>query len=323
LGDVAGIGPEIVAKMLGKEVVYRVCRPLVIGDAYILRNAAETAGTLLVVSSMDSFDESYAPTFGSVAVLDVEVGEARHVKIGTVSEIAGRTAIAYLKRGVELALQDRIAALVLAPMNKEAMRMAGSPHPDEASLMAEYANVANVDVVWKYKSFYKSTVVGHVPFRAIPDMITKRAVHRTITSLHRTISMFTVGSPRLGVAALNPHGGEGGLFGTEEIAEISPAVTTAQREGIDVHGPYPADTIYQRGLRGEFDGVVAMYHDQGNVALKTVGFGEIVNIYVGLPFACTSPSHGTAFEIAGKGVADCANIQDALQVAVSLAVQEG
>jgi 4-hydroxy-L-threonine phosphate dehydrogenase PdxA len=208
-------------------------------------------------------------------------------------------------------------------MNKEALRMAGNPHPDEAGLMTEYANVPTVDVIWKYKSFYKSTVVGHVPFRAIPDMVTKRAVLRAITSLHRTISLFTIDRPRLGVAALNPHGGEGGLFGAEEITEITPAIAAARSEGIDVHGPYPADTIYQRGLQGEFDGVVAMYHDQGNVALKTVGFGEIVNIYAGLPFICTSPSHGTAFDIAGKGVAACANILDALQVAVSLAVKGG
>jgi 4-hydroxythreonine-4-phosphate dehydrogenase len=322
LGDVAGIGPEIVAKILGKEVVYRICRPFVIGDPSTLRRAAEIAGIGLDVNSMGSV-ESYAPTFGGVTVLDVKVEGARNVKIGAVSEIAGQTALAYLKRGVELALQDRVAALVLAPMNKEAMRMAGNPHPDEAGLMADYANLSIVDVVWKYKSFFKSTVVGHVPFRAIPDMVTTRAVLRAIMALHRTVSFFTIDRPRLGVAALNPHGGEGGLFGTEERTKIAPAIASARSKGIDVHGPYPADTIYQRGLRGEFDGVVSMYHDQGNVALKTVGFGEIVNIYAGLPFVCTGPSHGTAFDIAGQGVAACANILDALQVAVNLAVKNG
>jgi 4-hydroxythreonine-4-phosphate dehydrogenase len=255
----------------------------------------------------------------TVHVLDCTAERNPEFRWGAADAYNGRNCIAAIRRAVELARQGALDGVVLAPLNKQAMHLAGSRHVDEFGLLAELAGVPAVKAVVKWGDFYRSTVVGHVAFRQILARLTVDEILTTIQFLGATIQRFGIVRPQIGVAALNPHAGEGGVLGDEEQTILSPAIEEAGRLWpFDVSGPYPADTIWHQAVGGPLDGIVYLYHDQGNIGMKAAAFGEATLIYAGLPFCVTSPGHGTAYDIAGQGRADHGNLVQALDVAIEV-----
>ena len=315
MGDPAGIGPEITLKSLARPEVSSWCRPVVIGDHALLVRLAQQLGLALSLAASDHVPTD--ATSGSVAVLHVPAGQDL-AQMGISSQAGGSMALRCLKRAFDLAMKGHLRAIVMAPINKESLAKTGTGYHSEFELFADLAGVEQVGSVVKCGSVFRATVTGHVRFREIADGITESGIVSAATSLQRVIARFGIVEPRLAVAALNPHAGEGGLFGDEEETTIAPAIASLRRDGIDVSGPVPADTVYVRAMRGEFDGVVFLYHDQGNTAMKAAAFGRGVVIYTGIPLVVVSTAHGTAFDIAGKGIADAGNMVEAVQTAVQM-----
>jgi 4-hydroxythreonine-4-phosphate dehydrogenase len=251
----------------------------------------------------------------------VPVGDAAPAcPMGEVSPIAGEYALRCLRTGVAELQSRRIDALVYAPLNKQALRLAGMPHPDElhyfAELLGHTGPMTEINVCG---NLWTSRVTSHVPFRDVPGLLTAEKIREVAGLLRRTIAKAGVPEPRIAVAGLNPHAGEGGLLGREEIDTIAPAVEQLRAEGLDAVGPLPADTLFVAARRGDFHGVVTMYHDQGQIAMKLLGFERGVTVSGGLPAVITTPAHGTAFDIAGKGVADPGAMREAFRIACEMA----
>lgn len=318
MGDAAGIGPEIIIKSLEKNELNLLCLPLVIGSQEIMERMAKAMNKKINFSGVSSI-EKIKFSSNTIPVLDCEVEKNPHFCWGVVDAINGKNAIAYIKKAVQLAMSKEIEGIVIAPLNKESMHKGGLSFPDESTLLANLTHTKMVKTIVKWDKLFRATVIGHVPFRQIANLVTKERIIPVIKILSDTIKQFGIISPRIGVAALNPHGGEDGAFGDEEKKEIKPAVKSAQRMGIQVSGPFPADTIFVRARKGQFDGVVFLYHDQGNIAMKSVAFGKGAIIYSGLPFPCTSCTHGPAYGKAGKGRADPTSFEEALKTAIEIA----
>jgi 4-hydroxythreonine-4-phosphate dehydrogenase len=254
------------------------------------------------------------------------------VPLGRIDARAGRAAYDYLVGATRAALAGRVDAIVTAPLNKAALHAAGLNFPGHTEILASECNVAEVammlylppgGLLQNPAGLGVAHATLHTSIRSVPDLLTKDRVRETIALLHRFLKSIGVEMPRIGVCALNPHAGEQGLFGDEESRIIAPAVQAAQAANVEAQGPIPADALMRRAAAGEFDGVVAMYHDQGHIALKLLGFDRAVNITLGLPIVRTSPSHGTAFDIAGKGIANADGFREAIRMAVRLCAAKG
>jgi len=331
MGDAAGIGPEIVLKTLADADLYKRCDPVVLGSHEILSLAGQTIGLEQEVASatvenlwptdMPAPDQpATAPSV--IHVLDCTVERNARFQWGVADAINGRNCIEAIQKAVNLASQGALDGVVLAPLNKEAMHLAGNRHSDEFGLLAELAGVPRVKAVVKWGDFYRSTVVGHVAFRDILARLTVDEILTTIGFLGTTIQAFGIERPQIGMAALNPHAGDGGQFGDEEQTLLAPAIQHARLKWpFEISGPYPADTIWHQAVGGPLDGIVYLYHDQGNIGMKAAAFGEATLIYAGLPFCVTSPGHGTAYDIAGQGRADHRNLGTALEIATSLCAE--
>jgi len=318
MGDAAGVGPEIAVKALGEEKIYRLCRSLVIGDARVLARAGEMLGTPLVVRPVARVADARFER-GAMDVLDLANVELARLEVGKVSAMAGRAAVEYIVRAVELALAREVDAIATGPINKEAINLAGYDYIGHTEILADLTKTQRCTTMLVAGPLRVTHVTRHVPLRQVADLITKEKVLETILVTADGLRQFGIEHPRLGVAALNPHGGEGGLLGREEIKEIAPAVEEARRLGIDARGPYPADSIFFRAIAGEFDSVVAMYHDQGHIPVKVHDFEGSVTVTLGLPIVRTSVDHGTAFDIAWKGVASPRSLIEAIKLAAQLA----
>lgn len=315
MGDPTGVGPELIATLLAKFPVRDHAEVLIIGDHRYFGIGETFAGVSVpvrVVGRLEDVD------FGAeeFQLLNIRGAAPDEFTIGQLSAKAGASVLDVLGYSLDLAKDRKLDALVYGPFNKEAMAMAGSPFPDESHFIADrlgwtghFSEINIVDELWT------SRVTSHVAFSQVSSLITREAVYKAIMLVRDALQLAGVREPRLGVAALNPHGGEGGLFGKEEREAIAPAVSQARLAGINVSGPFPADTIFLRAKTGAFDAVVTMYHDQGQIALKLMGFDRIVAVEGGLPIPITSPSHGTAFEIAGRGKADPGATWQAFRIA--------
>ena len=319
MGDAAGIGPEIIIKALSHASVYDCCRPLVVGDISVM----ERAGAMLGLSPR--FRAVAEPTeacfvLPTIDVLDLHNVDWSQVQPGTVCAEAGRAAVEYVVRATELALADEAQAIATAPLNKEAIQLGGCRFIDHTGILTAKTGSSRVTTMLVTGPLRTVHVTRHVPLRAVAPLITVERVLETIKVTDEGLRALGIGRPRLAVAALNPHGGEGGLLGDEETAAIAPAVKSARSEGIDAHGPFPADSIFTRALRGEFDAVVAMYHDQGHIPIKVHGLEESVAVTLGLSVVRTSVDHGTAFDIAWQGIADARSMIEAIKLAAQLAV---
>jgi 4-hydroxythreonine-4-phosphate dehydrogenase len=320
MGDAAGIGPEIIMKSLAHAPLYATCRPLVIGDADRLRLAGQIAGVALPVKAVsDPNEAAFVP--GSVDCLDVGLIPS-DLPFGQISALAGDAAYRYVARAVELVKEGRADAICTAPLNKEALHAGGHRFPGHTEVLAHLTGTPEVSMMLVAPRLRVIHVTTHVGLLDAIERIEPGLVERTITRGHRALTQAGVTTPRIGVCGINPHAGEGGLFGRgEEEQKIAPAVATCRARGWDVQGPLPADTLFFRAVRGDFDLVVAMYHDQGHGPIKALGIEAGVNITVGLPAIRTSVDHGTAFDIAGKGLADERSMVEALRQAVALATQ--
>lgn len=320
MGDAAGIGPEIIVKALTDPAVFALCRPVVIGDAKMLERAEGIVRTGLRVRRMGSVAEA-RPERGAVDCLDLDLLPA-DLPFGRVSGEAGHAAFAYLKRAVELAMAGEIDAICTAPLNKEALHKGGHPYPGHTEILAELTGTEDFSLMLAAPGLRVIHVTTHIGLLDAIERITPERVYRTIRLAHETLRKGGDAAPRIGVCGVNPHAGENGLFGRgEEEEKVAPGVERARGEGIAAEGPLPADTLFYRAARGDFDVVVAMYHDQGHGPVKVLGIDAGVNITVGLPIVRTSVDHGTAFDIAGTGAANPASLKEALRVAVELAPQ--
>jgi 4-hydroxythreonine-4-phosphate dehydrogenase len=317
MGDPAGIGPEIVVKALASPRLWSVCRPVVIGRLPVMETAARAAGVgvafVPVGARLPATDRSRCPL--------VETGPERDrvPALGRVSAAGGRAAIEAVTEAICLALDGRVDAVVTAPISKEAIRAAGSPFPGHTEMLAAFTGSKRHAMMLVGGPLRVSLATIHVPLAQVPSLITPRGVRDVIELTWDAVRRFGLRRPRIAVCGLNPHAGEAGMMGDEERRVIAPAVRAIAKKGIPVSGPYPADTIFHRAARGEFAAVVAMYHDQGLGPLKTLAFDTGVNLTLGLPIIRTSVDHGTAFDIAGKGLASAGSLLAAVELAATMA----
>ncbi len=310
VGDPAGIGPEITVRTLAEIGEQAPARGIAVGDPVVLRRAAEVSGLDVRIRVVDTWNSEPAGD-GVVDCFDTGVlGEAELVW-GEVSKRAGRAAVAAVEVATKAALDGDVAGVVTAPINKEAIWAAGSEHLGHTEMLGALTGSTrnNTMFVVRGKKIFFTT--RHVSLRTALDQVTEDRVHHGISEALTALRVFGADTPKLAVAAVNPHGGENGNFGDEEIVHIAPAVQRAQRDGHDVSGPVPADSVFHQLLEGRFDGVLSQFHDQGHIAAKTVDFDGTVSVTIGLPILRTSVDHGTAFDIAGKGVADHATMRSA------------
>ena len=318
MGDAAGVGPEIIVKALARDEPWRFCRPLVIGDARRLRRAAEICRVAVPVRAVDDV-QTAARERGTIDCLDLEL-IPDDLPFGQLSAIAGDAAYRYVARAVDLAMTRVVAAICTAPLNKEALHAGGHLYPGHTELLAALTGTPEVSMMLSAPRLRVIHVTTHLGLVDAIARIDAPLVERTIRRGHDTLTRAGIVRPRIAVCGINPHAGEGGLFGRGEEAEkIAPAVAAARADGIDATGPLAADTIFFRATRGDFDLVVAMYHDQGHGPVKVLGLDAGVNITVGLPVVRTSVDHGTAFDIAGTGAADERSLLEALRQAAELA----
>ena len=317
MGDVAGIGPEIIAKAFCEQETYDLCRPIVIGSASRLRRGVACFGAGLGVRAIsDAGNADFEP--GIADVLEPEGLNVDDVPMGQIHPEAGRGAVLCVKRAVELALSGAIRGIVTAPLNKEAMHLGGFAYPGHTELLAELTGTEDYRMMLAAGPFRIVHVTTHVAIRLVPEMIRAERILKSTELLRDALIRLNGEEPRIAMAGLNPHSGEAGLFGEEEREEIVPAVEEAQRRGWNVSGPVPPDTVFLRTMRGAFDGIVAMYHDQGHIPAKLVAFDQGVNVTLGLPIVRTSVDHGTAFDIAGKGTANPESLMTAIRLAAQL-----
>lgn len=327
MGDPAGIGPEITVKALQNESVYERCRPMVVGDAKVMSDAVAFLNTHLQIHPIHDVSEALFQ-FGTIDVYDLDNVDMPCLQYGVVSPMCGHAAFEAVRTNIELAMAHKVDATVTAPINKEAIHAAGHDFSGHTEIYAHYTQTKNYAMLLADDSLRVIHVSTHVSLREACDRAKKARVLDVIGLLHDACRRFGIEKPHLAVAGLNPHCGENGLFGQEEIEEIIPAVQEARTRGYDVEGPVPPDTVFAKAVQGKFDGVVAMYHDQGHIPFKLVGFRwnnetqkmdsvKGVNITLGLPIIRTSVDHGTAFEIAGQGIA----CEDAMLISIDYALK--
>ncbi len=318
MGDAAGVGPEIIMKSLAHRDLYDRCRPLVVGDAARLEKAGRLAGAALPVRVLADADEArYEP--GTVDCLDLHLIPA-DLPFGQLSPIAGHAAYEYIRVATDLAMAHRIDAICTAPLNKEALHAGGHIFPGHTELLAALTHTPEVSMMLTAPGLRVIHVTTHIGIIDAIAKIEPGLVERTITRGMEVLVKAGIPRRKIAVCGINPHAGENGLFGHgEEEAKIIPAIEKCRAKGWDVEGPLPADTLFFRASRGDFDMVVAMYHDQGHGPVKVLGLEAGVNITVGLPVIRTSVDHGTAFDIAGTGKADERSLLEALRQAIALA----
>lgn len=304
IGDPAGIGPEITLKSILSNEVLEVCRPIIIGDWIVIEDTVKKLNIPLDLASTELIDiseiknrdfEKYKPTIAG-----------------------GSASVAYIKKAVELALDKSVAAIVTAPISKESLKIAGFSWPGHTEMLADLTNSKDYAMMFYSDKLKVILVTIHTALKNVPGLITKERVLKTIIFAKKACSMMGIDKPKIAVAGLNPHAGEAGIFGDEEINKISPAIHEAQDMGIPVSGPHPADVLFHMAYNGIFDIIVVMYHDQGLIPLKMIAFDRGVNITVGLPFVRTSPDHGTAYDIAWKGIANPSSMIEAIKLSVKL-----
>lgn len=318
MGDAAGIGPEIIMKALGHAELYEVCRPFVIGDVRRLRQVALLLGSTLDVLPIAGPANGRFQA-GTVDCIDLDLVPAG-LPFGELSAVCGHAAYCFIVRAVELAKAGAIDAICTAPLNKEALHAGGHIYPGHTEMLAELTGTPEVSMMLVAPKLRVIHVTTHIGLIDAVAKIEPGLVERTILRAHEALVRVGITAPRIGVCGINPHAGEHGLFGHgEEEGKIVPAVAAARARGCTVDGPLPADALFFRASRGDFDVVVAMYHDQGHGPIKVLGLEAGVNITVGLPVIRTSVDHGTAFDIAGSGVADEGSLLEALRQAISLA----
>ncbi len=325
MGDPAGIGPEVIAK--GYAAASDHARLVVVGNADVLAAAVDICGLDLAVRAVAHPEEATGDP-STVEVLDLDEVDAGALERGVVDEAYGRASLAYVERAIDLAVAGEIDAITTAPINKQSTRLAGSEHAGHTGLLAERTGTDSYSMMLIEDPLRVTHVSTHVPLLEACEQVTEERVFETIRVTDEAVRELGVESPAVAVAGLNPHAGDGGLLGAADSEEIAPAVERAREAGIDAVGPESPDTVYVQAADGAYDCVVSMYHDQGHIPIKMLGFsgGEAisgVNVTIGLPIVRTSVDHGTAFDIAGEGVASETSLIEAVEVAAEMAAARG
>ena len=318
MGDPAGIGPEIIAKAFDSGEIFSHCRPVIVGNAGVMKKIVEDLRLSVYIRTIGTIAETDAAS-GKADVLNLaNVDLAKHLW-GRPNAASGKAVVEYIKLATELAMRRTVDAIVTAPISKEMMNAAGFDFAGHTELLAHLTGTKDYGMMFVGGGLKLILVTIHHAMTDLPRLITRERVLKTIRLANVAMKEFGIEKPRIGVAAFNPHASEGGLFGHEELNEILPAVLDARGEGIDASDPLPADTLFYKAKNGHYDLVVAMYHDQGLAPLKMLAFGNAVIVTVGLPIIRTSVDHGTAYDIAGKGHADPSSLLAAVKLASQMA----
>ena len=322
MGDPCGIGPEVVVKALADPWVYASCRPLVVGHPYAVQQAVDLTGSPLRVNRLDD------PSTGgqdprAVDVVDIGNLNPEDITVGQINPICGKAAMEWVTKAGELAQAGTVDALATAPLNKEAASLAGYKAIGHMELLQELTGSKTVATMLMAKSLRVVHLTTHRSLRVACDYVKEDRILDFLQITHDSFVKWGFDRPRIAAAALNPHGSDGGLLGNEEAKEIAPAVAAARERGINASGPIPADIVFHHAIEGRYDVVLAMFHDQGHIPVKVHGFEESITANLGLPFVRTSVDHGTAFDIAGQGIASHTSMLEAIRLAVALAKGNG
>ncbi len=325
MGDPAGIGPEIICKSLMQKSIYNQCKPLVVGDARVFNAIVRKLDYSLQIRAIDDVKQARFE-YGTLDVLDLGNFKGE-IDFGKVSSAAGLAAFESIEKTIGLAMKKQVDATVTAPINKESIHMAGKYFSGHTEIYAHYTGTKKYAMLLVHENLRVIHVTTHVSMRQACDLIKKERILEVIQLLHNACLQFGIAIPKIGVAGLNPHSSDNGLFGWEEEREIIPAVKEAQENGFHVEGPVPSDTMFAKAIGNQYDGCVAMYHDQGHIPFKLTGFKwnkrkkrmdvNGVNITLGLPIIRVSVDHGTAFDVAGKGIAS----EEAMKLSIDYAVK--
>ncbi|MBN1254385.1 MAG: 4-hydroxythreonine-4-phosphate dehydrogenase PdxA [Deltaproteobacteria bacterium] len=320
MGDPAGIGPEIIVKAIGEKTIFAQCRPVVLGDKGILMYTAQWLKSSVTIKKIEEPAKGvFNP--GILNILPLTDLPPEEVPLGTPQRKGGEATYRYIEKGVALAQEGIVDALVTAPISKEALNEAGYPFPGHTEFLAHLTRAEDQVMMLAGPKLRVALVTTHLPLREVPAALTHVRIKKTIVTTFQGLQQyFGITNPRLAVAGLNPHAGEGGLFGSEEEEVIAPAVAECRHEGMAVDGPLPPDSLFFNAASGRYDAVVAMYHDQGLIPLKLLHFRDGVNITLGLPIIRTSVGHGTGYDIAGQGVADPTSLINAILTASQMVV---
>jgi 4-hydroxythreonine-4-phosphate dehydrogenase len=317
LGDPAGIGPEVVVKAVAADRPVR-CRPLVVGSRRVIQRAIELCGLSVELRVIED-PERAEGAGGGVELVDLDNVDVGTLEVGRVQPQCGRAAYEYVERAARLALAGKVDAIATAPINKESLKAAQVPYLDHTEIFGALADVADPLTMFETRELRVFFLTRHVPLREVSDLVTKPRLLDYFGRCLEALARIGLSEGTLAVAALNPHGGEGGMFGTEELEQIAPAVEEAQSMGLRVVGPVPADSVFHLAHTGRFAAVLSLYHDQGHIATKTLDFERTIAITHGLPFLRTSVDHGTAFDLAGTGQASAVSMVEAIAAAARYA----
>jgi 4-hydroxythreonine-4-phosphate dehydrogenase len=317
MGEPGGVGPEIIVKALFCAEIRDFCSPVVIGSNEVIKDAVRLTGLPLKVTSISGVAES-SPANGLIEVIDVKSPSS--LKKNAPSKNAGKAVVLYIKKAAELAMKKEVSAIVTAPISKESLKMAGYKWPGHTEMLAELTETNEFAMMFVSNKLRVILATIHTPLKKVPKLIKHDLVLKTIILAEKGVKMLGVDAPRIAVAGLNPHAGEAGIMGDEEIKAIIPAIKKAQGTGLNVSGPYPPDVIFHKAYKGDFDIVVCMYHDQGLIPFKMLAFETGVNMTVGLPIIRTSPDHGTAFDIAWQNKAMPSSMIEAVKLATKIAM---
>lgn len=321
-GDPAGIGPEISVRAAIRSEVLTICRPILIGDPLCLRAWASRLGFHSALPLLAPDDEAPAQVDSPLILPPATLTAPEDpIEMGLEQAAGGLAAAAAITTAVERCLAGRLDAMATAPISKTSLALAGIPFPGHTEFLAHLTACEDYAMTFIAPRLRVALLTTHVSLASVPGLVRQADLERLIRLVDRELRRYGVDPPRLALAGINPHAGEGGLFGDEEQREMAPAISRCRAEGIDINGPFPGDTVFVRAARGEFDLVISCYHDQGLIPIKCLSFGEAVNVTLGLPIIRTSVDHGTAFDIAGKGIADESSMVAAIRLAAELATQ--
>jgi 4-hydroxythreonine-4-phosphate dehydrogenase len=325
IGDPGGVGPEVVLKAVARPAVQGTCRPLILGDAVLLEHAASSMNLHPELHCISDLSELKGMPSG-VAILNLPGLDLDAFQPGEIRADFGRASLSYIELAIDLALTGQVAGIATGPIHKAALHLAGSPFRGHTGLLADRCGVSDVSIMLlspgraPQPHWLRVThATTHIALKEVPSRLTHASLLSTVRLTHSGLVSLAIGRERIAIAGLNPHAGDEGLMGDEEIRLIQPAVEQARAEGFDVQGPLPADTVFLRAVQGEFDAVVALYHDQGHIPVKLHGFENAVNLTLGLPIIRTSVDHGTAFDIAWQGIANETSMVAAIELAAALA----
>lgn len=318
MGDPAGIGPEITAKALANKKIYEMCKPVVIGDAEVFEKAIQIVEKDLNLNVISKPSEGKYES-GTVDLIDLNNINIDELVYGEVQAQCGKAAFEYIKTSVDLAMNDEVKAIATTPINKESLQAANVPYIGHTEMLEDLTNSKDPLTMFQVRGMRIFFLTRHLSLRDAIEQMTKQRVHDYLIRCDEALKRLGVENRKIAVAGLNPHSGENGLFGREEIDEIKPGIDAAVKDGIDAVGPIPADSVFFQALNGKYDAVLSLYHDQGHIAAKMTDFHRTISITNGLPFLRTSVDHGTAFDIAGKNIASSVSMEECIKLAAEYA----